>query len=388
MGTLNRLFQAASSALSSLGHVYTAIGDYPNALASHKQCVLLAKQSKDELSEARELGNMGAVYIAMGDFENAVQCHEQHLKIAKDLGNKREEARAYSNLGSAYHYRRNFDKAMSYHNYVLELAQELMEKAIEMRAYAGLGHAARCMQDLERAKQYHEQQLGIAEDLKDRAAEGRASSNLDTLHPSVVGHIAEYWACNSDLRLSVMLKVYMINESTFIGHLSCLNKVEPLAALGRDSEAHQPRGCVCFTSGFLVESSIAHGSVLARLLAKGAPESGAFNCHGHQRCAIYSFYSFEEHGGELAGVEGSYWRDMEDEVGWFVCWKVVSAAKRNLNLLCFCQLPFLGSLTNTRKCVSFATSFASDPKWSLLSSMIPLKALTDVLLAQQFLRVA
>ncbi|EPY75321.1 G-protein-signaling modulator 1 [Camelus ferus] len=171
-------WKAASSALSSLGHVYTAIGDYPNALASHKQCVLLAKQSKDELSEARELGNMGAVYIAMGDFENAVQCHEQHLKIAKDLGNKREEARAYSNLGSAYHYRRNFDKAMSYHNYVLELAQELMEKAIEMRAYAGLGHAARCMQDLERAKQYHEQQLGIAEDLKDRAAEGRASSNL------------------------------------------------------------------------------------------------------------------------------------------------------------------------------------------------------------------
>lgn len=170
--------QAASSALSSLGHVYTAIGDYPNALASHKQCVLLAKQSKDELSEARELGNMGAVYIAMGDFENAVQCHEQHLRIAKDLGSKREEARAYSNLGSAYHYRRNFDKAMSYHNCVLELAQELMEKSIEMRAYAGLGHAARCMQDLERAKQYHEQQLGIAEDLKDRAAEGRASSNL------------------------------------------------------------------------------------------------------------------------------------------------------------------------------------------------------------------
>lgn len=170
--------QAASAALSSLGHVYTAIGDYPNALASHKQCVLLAKQSKDELSEARELGNMGAVYIAMGDFENAVQCHEQHLKIAKDLGNKREEARAYSNLGSAYHYRRNFDKAMSYHNHVLELAQELVEKAIEMRAYAGLGHAARCMQDLERAKRYHEQQLGIAEDLKDRAAEGRASSNL------------------------------------------------------------------------------------------------------------------------------------------------------------------------------------------------------------------
>lgn len=76
-------FQAASDALSSLGHVYTSIGDYPNALASHKQCVLLARQTQCQLSEARQLGNMGAVYTALGDFTNAVQCHEQHLSIAK-----------------------------------------------------------------------------------------------------------------------------------------------------------------------------------------------------------------------------------------------------------------------------------------------------------------
>lgn len=79
--------QAASDALSSLGHVYTAIGDYPNALASHKQCVLLARQTQCQLSEARQLGNMGAVYTALGDFTNAVQCHEQHLSIAKVTAN-------------------------------------------------------------------------------------------------------------------------------------------------------------------------------------------------------------------------------------------------------------------------------------------------------------
>ena len=32
---------AATSALTSLGHVYTATGDYPNALASHKQVGVL-----------------------------------------------------------------------------------------------------------------------------------------------------------------------------------------------------------------------------------------------------------------------------------------------------------------------------------------------------------
>lgn len=63
--------------------MYTAIGDYPNALASHKQCVLLAQQDRCRLTEARQLGNMGAVYTALGDFSNAVECHEQHLDIAK-----------------------------------------------------------------------------------------------------------------------------------------------------------------------------------------------------------------------------------------------------------------------------------------------------------------
>ena len=63
--------------------MYTSIGDYPNALASHKQCVLLARQSQCQLSEARQLGNVGAVYTALGDFANALKCHEQHLEVAK-----------------------------------------------------------------------------------------------------------------------------------------------------------------------------------------------------------------------------------------------------------------------------------------------------------------
>lgn len=51
-----KLKPTAATALSNLGHVYTAVGDYPNALASHKQCVLLVKQSGDKLWEAREIG--------------------------------------------------------------------------------------------------------------------------------------------------------------------------------------------------------------------------------------------------------------------------------------------------------------------------------------------
>ncbi len=109
---------SAAVALSSLGHVYTAIGDYPNSLASHKQCVLLVKQQKDRLREAREIGNVGSVYLAMGDFDSALECHNEHLKMAKQLKDRHEEARAYSNLGSAHHYKRNYDQAITFHNQV------------------------------------------------------------------------------------------------------------------------------------------------------------------------------------------------------------------------------------------------------------------------------
>lgn len=45
------------------------------------------------------------------------------------------------------------------------------------------------------------------------------------VHPLILGHIAEYWVCDLNLRVSLMWKVYMIGESTFIGHSFCLNKV-------------------------------------------------------------------------------------------------------------------------------------------------------------------
>lgn len=110
--------QAAAAALTSLGHVYTAIGDYSNALASHKQCVQLVKQMGDRLQESREIGNVGAVYLAMGDFDASVDCHTAHLRLARKLNNFVEEARAYSNLGSAHHYKRNFSQAITYHEQV------------------------------------------------------------------------------------------------------------------------------------------------------------------------------------------------------------------------------------------------------------------------------
>ncbi|KAI5635500.1 tetratricopeptide repeat domain-containing protein [Phthorimaea operculella] len=205
--------QAAAAALTSLGHVYTAIGDYPNALASHKQCVQLVKQMGDRLQEAREIGNVGAVYLAMGEFDSAVDCHTQHLRLARRLGDQVEEARAYSNLGSSYHYRRNFSQAIAYHENVLRIAQNLGDRAIEARAYAGLGHAARCGGDYAQAKKWHERQLDVALVARDKVGEGRACSNLGIVYQLLGEHDAA-------------LKLHQ-------AHLSIARQLQDKAGMGR-----------------------------------------------------------------------------------------------------------------------------------------------------------
>ena len=74
----------ASSALSSLGHVYTAIGDYPNALSSHKQCVIALNQVGDPLRKAREIGENEKNLSGEG-WEWVVVVLHYHIEIMDNL---------------------------------------------------------------------------------------------------------------------------------------------------------------------------------------------------------------------------------------------------------------------------------------------------------------
>lgn len=49
-----------ASALTALGHIYTATGDLKAALRSHKKCFQLVRELADQLAEAREIGKFKA----------------------------------------------------------------------------------------------------------------------------------------------------------------------------------------------------------------------------------------------------------------------------------------------------------------------------------------
>ncbi|GBP96131.1 Tetratricopeptide repeat protein 28 [Eumeta japonica] len=145
--------QAAASALTSLGHVYTAIGDYPNALASHKQCVQLVKQMGAKLQEARE------------------------IETSKKLG--------LTPIWALYPLQEELHSSHNTMSKCCVSLKTLGDRAIEARAYAGLGHAARCAGEYTQAKKWHERQLDVALTArdKDKAGMGRAYGNIGTRTP-------------------------------------------------------------------------------------------------------------------------------------------------------------------------------------------------------------
>ncbi|RUS73651.1 hypothetical protein EGW08_018583, partial [Elysia chlorotica] len=180
-------------AYGNLGSAYFTQGRYKESLANHRFQLVLAMKLKSRAVASSALSSLGHVYTAIGEcVTNTIKklfntclykkqryaTFQEHLKIAREEKSNVEEARAYSNLGSAYHYRRDYNKATLFHKEVLKIAEQNKDKTLEARAYAGLGHAARCSGDTMSAKAYHEKQLDNALQTRDKVAEGRACSNL------------------------------------------------------------------------------------------------------------------------------------------------------------------------------------------------------------------
>jgi tetratricopeptide (TPR) repeat protein len=177
-----RYTDQAANALTSLGHVYTEMGDLTNALASHKQCLTLVKQTGDTAKECIETGNVASVLLSLGDHDKALEILETHLQLAIASGFKMEEAKNYSNLAILYHSRGVLDKAIESYEKLLKVSQELNDKIIEGKAYEGLGRVSQSRADISSAKKWFAKQLETSLKTKDKKSEGKACSNLGSLY--------------------------------------------------------------------------------------------------------------------------------------------------------------------------------------------------------------
>jgi tetratricopeptide (TPR) repeat protein len=79
-------------ALSSLGLVYTSLGEKHKALDSHTKALKLLRAIPYPEGEVRTLGWIGAVYFTLGENLKAIDSYTQGLRLARKLGRRDMEA--------------------------------------------------------------------------------------------------------------------------------------------------------------------------------------------------------------------------------------------------------------------------------------------------------
>jgi tetratricopeptide (TPR) repeat protein len=122
-----------------------AIGYAQNALA-------LREEAGDLLGVAKSSGNLGLLYSAIGDYPGAVAAYHEAMGTCRRLGNRELVATALLNLGLAYHLQNLLDDAVAVYQECLGEARAVELHVIEVKALSNLAEALADLARLEEAR--------------------------------------------------------------------------------------------------------------------------------------------------------------------------------------------------------------------------------------------
>jgi tetratricopeptide (TPR) repeat protein len=125
-----------------MGMVFSALGEYEEALAHYKSALKLDQALGDRSNLAQKLGNIGQCYSDLGDVDRAESYLGKALKLAEQTGDLAAAAEAAVSLGQAILQRGDGRGSLALFERGLALATENRDRYQEVRAlqYIALAH--------------------------------------------------------------------------------------------------------------------------------------------------------------------------------------------------------------------------------------------------------
>ncbi|HEY9488458.1 MAG TPA: tetratricopeptide repeat-containing sensor histidine kinase [Chryseosolibacter sp.] len=173
-----------AEALFNLGHLYTLMGKYADALEAHKKALAVSRTLKDRHSEALSLNDIGVLYGKMKNEDKSLANHLVALEIWQELDDKRGMAESYNNLGWHYFHQQQQDKAISSGLLALEHGRESQAQDQIFKSYDLLSQANKELGDYKNSLMYKELSLLIHEFIQSEKQERQL---LETQNRYVVG---------------------------------------------------------------------------------------------------------------------------------------------------------------------------------------------------------
>jgi CHAT domain-containing protein len=154
--------------LQALGRVYTASGDYTQALVYLNQALKIFKPLSDTTATANLLNSIGFLYVEQEDYAQAKKHFDESLQIYLSTKNQKEAARLRLNLGVVELRQSNYEQALDQFKLSLENAKATQSIDVIIAAGEGIGALLTAKKDFKAAIEALNQSLGIAKDKKDK----------------------------------------------------------------------------------------------------------------------------------------------------------------------------------------------------------------------------
>ena len=151
----------------TLGRVYTASGDYAQALFQLNEALKIVKTLSDPDGMASLLNSIGVLYLEQEDYPQAKNNLEASLQIYLSINNPKEAARVLLNLGVIEQRQSNYDQALTLFQRSLQGAKATQIVDVEIAAGEGMGVVLAAKNDFPSALEALNQSLEIAKLTKD-----------------------------------------------------------------------------------------------------------------------------------------------------------------------------------------------------------------------------
>ena len=151
----------------TLGRVYTASGDYAQALFHLNEALKIVKTLSDPDGMASLLNSIGVLYLEQEDYPQAKNNLEASLQIYLSINKQKEAAKVLLNLGVIEQRQSNYDQALTLFQRSLQGAKATKIVDVEIAAGEGVGVVLAAKNDFPSALDALNQSLEIAKVTKD-----------------------------------------------------------------------------------------------------------------------------------------------------------------------------------------------------------------------------
>jgi CHAT domain-containing protein len=154
--------EGEAATLTSIGQVYSALGEKQKALEYFNQSLPLSRATRDKTTEAVTLDSIGLVYSDLGQNQKALEFYNQSLPLSRAIGDKAGEATILNNIGGVYSDLGQNQKALEFYNQSLPLSRATGDKAGEVATLNNIGGIYSDLGQNQKALEFYNQALPLS----------------------------------------------------------------------------------------------------------------------------------------------------------------------------------------------------------------------------------